>query len=194
MTSLSQKKKRDYRAEYQRRIERGTAKGLSLSQARGHPKAKEKSIRKPRPIGDREFQISLKALREGKTLQEAAASIRVSPERLRNQAVSLGIIRRQGRKWKVKATLPRKMLIYSQGEGYAVTVGTFPNASKIGRYMAAVKRFLRSNDLLHLKLFIGKSIKDTKGKTHIFETQPNAIYRISSSGGESFEQIYRIVI
>jgi hypothetical protein len=86
------------------------------------------------------------------------------------------------------------MLIYSQGESYAVTVATFPNASKVGRYMAAVGKFLRGNDPIHLKPFIGKSIKDAKGKTHIFETNPNAIYRIAASGGKSFEEIYRIII
>lgn len=188
------KRKRNYRAEYQRRIEKGLAKGLSRSQARGHPKAKEKSIRKRKLINDDAFQISLKALRSGKTLKEAAASIRVSPERLRNQAKELGIIRRQGRRWIVKTNLPRKMLVYSEGEAFAVTIGTLRYASKIGRYMSAVRRFLRSNDPAHLKPFIGKSATDTKGKSYIFETDPNAIYRLSASGGESFEQVYRIII
>lgn len=188
------KQQRDYRAEYERRIQRGIAKGLSRSQARGHPKAKEKNVRKPRPISDDAFQISLKALREGKTLTEAAAEIRVSPERLRNQARQLGLIKRKGRRWIVKKTLPREMLIYSGGEAYAIIVGTFPNASKIGRYMAGVRKFLRSNDPAHLKPFIGKSVSDTRGKSYVFETNPNALYRLSASGGESFEQVYRIII
>ncbi len=34
--------KRDYKAEYARRIEQAKAKGLSRSQARGHPKANER--------------------------------------------------------------------------------------------------------------------------------------------------------
>ena len=194
MKPSTPKPKRDYRAEYQRRIERGLTKGLSRSQARGHPKAKEKNIRKPRPIADDAFQISLKALRSGKTLAEAAATIRVSPERLRNQAKERGVIRRQGRRWVVKATLPRRMLIYSEGEASAIIVGTFHNASKVGRYMAAVRKFLRRNNPAYLKPFIGKSVTDKNGKSYIFETNPNAIYRLSASGGESFEQVYRIII
>ena len=185
---------RDYRAEYARRIERGIAKGLSRSQARGHPKAKEKNIKKPRPISEDAFQISLKALRSGKTLAEAAREIRVSPERLRNQAKERGIIRRQGRQWVVRKNLPRRMLIYSNGEAFAITVGTMHQASKVGRYMAGVKRFLRSNDIAHIKPFIGKAVTDQNGKKHVFETNPNTLYRISASGGDSFEQVYRIVI
>ena len=189
-----EKPKRDYRAEYQRRIERGIKKGLSLSQARGHPKAKEKNVKNPRPINDNAFQISLKALRSGKTLTEAAAEIRVSPERLRNQAWERGAIKRQGRRWVVKGTLPRRMLVYTGGEALALILGTSPNTSKVGRYMAAVAKFMRSNDPTHLNPFIGKSVTDIGGKAHIFETNPNVIYRLSASGTESFEQVYRIII
>lgn len=188
------RRQRDYRAEYQRRVAHGLTKGLSRSQARGHPKAKEKSVRKPRLISDEAFQISLRALQDGKTLAQAAAEIRVSPERLRNQARELGVIRRKGRRWIVRANLPRQMLIYSNGKAFAITIGTFRNASKVGRYMAAVRRFLRSNDPAQLKPFIGKSVTDKNGASHIFETNPNTLYRLSASGSESFEQVYRIII
>ena len=188
------KKQRNYKAEYARRIARGAEKGLSRSQARGHPKAKEKNISQPRPIEDAKLQIGLKELRSGKTLSEAARAIHVSPERLRNQAKKLGVIKRQSGRWVVRKNLPREMPIYSGGKAYAVIVGTFPNASKIGRYMAAVKRFMRSNDAAHLKPFISKSATDIKGNKHIFETNPNTLYRLSASGTESFEQVYRIII
>lgn len=194
MTPSAPKKQRDYRAEYQRRIDRGTAKGLSRSQARGHPKAKEKNVRKPRPINDDALQISLKALRSGKTLTEAARIIRVSPERLRNQARERGIIRRDGRRWIVRSNLPRRMLIYSNGKVFPLTIGTFRHASRLGHYMSAVRRFLRSNDADYLKPFIGKGVTDIAGNTHAFETNPNALYRLSASGTESFEQVYRIII
>lgn len=188
------KRKRDYRAEYKRRIERGLARGLSRSQARGHPAAKEKYISSPHPIDDAAFQISLKSLRSGKSLTEAAREIRVSPERLRNQARAKGAIRKKGQRWTVKTTLPRKMLIYSNGEARAITLGTLQQASKVGRYMAAVSKFMRNNDPASLSPFIGKFAIDNRGKRHTFETDPNTLYRLAASGGESFEQVYRIVV
>ena len=194
MAKLKFRSKRDYRAEYRRRVQRGLGKGLSLSQARGHPKVSEKPIRQPRPIADDRLQISLKALRSGKPLIEAAKQIRVSPERLRNQAKALGGIHKKHNRWVVKQTLPRQMLIYSEGEARTITIGRFKYASKLGSYMAAVGRFLSSNDISYLEPFIGKSVKDNRGNIYVFETNPNALYRIAASGQESFEQIYRIVI
>jgi hypothetical protein len=169
------------------------AKGLSRSQARGHPKAKEKSVRKQKPIETDAFQVGLRALREGKSLSEAAATIRVSPDRLRNQARALGIIRLHRRRWVVRKNLPRKMLIYSRGEAYPIVLDTQREASKAGRYMAAVRKFLRTNDPSALKPFIGKTITDDSGTKHPFETSPNALYRLTSSGGDSFEQVYSII-
>lgn len=188
------KRQRDYKAEYQRRLERGRVKGLSRSQSRGHPKAKEKSIRKPRPISDAAFQISLKALRSGKTLTEAAREIRVSPERLRNQAKAKGIIKQRGRKWIVRNDLPRQMLIYSRGEAFSLILDKVRHSSKAGRYMSAVSKFLRTNDAAHLNSFVRKSVTDSGGKTYIFETNPNTLYRLSARGGESFENVYRLIV
>ena len=194
MVIQTSKRKRDYRAEYKRRIERGLAKGLSRSQARGHPKASEKSVRAPRPIPDKQLQIGLKALRKGGSLAEVAKQIRVSPERFRNQAKALGALRKQRGRWTVKKSLPREMLIYTDGHELRITVALTREASKLGRYMSAVGRFLNTNDPDYLQPFIGKAVKDRSDNKYDLETDPNALYRLAATGSETFEQIYRIVV
>lgn len=194
MPTNKPKRKRDYKAEYKRRIERGLAKGYSLSQARGHPTSKEKHVGKTRPIPAEKFQISLKALRSGKSLKDAAREIRVSPERLRNQAKARGAIRKNKGRWTVVTRLSKEMLIYSNGEAYPITLDKPKEASKVGRYMSAVNKLMRSNDPTPLNPFKGKHATDYRSKKHVFETDPNALYRLAASGSETFEQVYRIVI
>ncbi|MGA8611668.1 MAG: hypothetical protein WB760_08090 [Xanthobacteraceae bacterium] len=60
--------------------------------------------------------------------------------------------------------------------------------------MSAVGQFLKTNDPKFLAEFKGTSVKDASGKVHQFEADPNTLYRLSSAGGEPFEEIYRIVI
>ncbi len=76
-------RKRDFKTEYIRRIARGTAKGISRSQARGHPKPKEPSVsskRPPKPIEDERLQLAFKVLRQEKSLSAAARAAEISPE------------------------------------------------------------------------------------------------------------------
>jgi hypothetical protein len=85
------------------------------------------------------------------------------------------------------------MPIFSGGKSLAITV-TSKSASLIGRYMSAVGQFLKTNNPEFLAEFKDRSVKDASGKLHQFETNPNALYRLASAGGEPFEDIYRIVI
>jgi len=188
---------RDYKAEYARRIARGAAKGISRSQARGHPKPSEAAIasrRPPRPIEDGRLQLALKVLRQEKSLSAAARAAKIAPERLRHFATDRDIIERQGRRWIVRQQLPRRMLLFSDGRAVQVIVGDFTAASKVGRFMSAVSHFLRTNNPAGLREFEGVSVTDVSGGTHPFETRPNALYRLASAHDQSFEHIYRIVI
>lgn len=191
------KPKRNYALEYARRIARAVARGLSKSQARGHPKAAEAvigSIRTAKPLEDDRLQLALKVLRQEKSLTAAAREAKVSPERLRRYGSEKNIIERRGRRWIVRHQLPRRMLLFSNGNTLQVVVGDFEAASKVGRFMSAVSAFLRTNNPAGLRQFEGMSVADTSGKTHPFETRPNALYRLASAHDQSFEHIYRIVI
>jgi hypothetical protein len=189
--------KRNYAVEYARRIARAVAKGLSRSQARGHPKPAEAVIgskRTTRPLEDDRLQLALKVLRQEKSLTTAAQEAKVSPERLRRYATEKNIIERRGRRWIVRQELPRRMLLFSDGRALQVVVGDFASASKVGRFMSAVSAFLRTNNPAGLREFEGMSVADISGKTHVYETRPNALYRLASAHDQSFEHIYRIVI
>ena len=191
------KSKRDYRAEYARRIARAVAKGNSRSQARGHPKPTEVIMgtkRPSRPIEDDRLQLALKVRQQDRSLAFAAREAKISPERLRRYATEKNIIERQGPRRIVRQQLPRRMLLFSDHRAVQVVVGDFPSASKVGRFMSAVSAFLRTKNPAGLREFEGVSVRDISGKTYPFETRPNALYRLVSAHDQSFEHIYRIVI
>jgi hypothetical protein len=191
------KSNRNYALEYAHRIARAVARGLSKSQARGHPKPAEAVIgtkRVSQPVEDDRLQLALKVLRQEKSLTAAAREAKISPERLRRYATEKNIIERRGRRWIVRQQLPRRMLLFSGGRALQVVVGDFEAASKVGRFMSAVSAFLRTNNPSGLREFQGASVTDVRGKTHPFETRPNALYRLASAHDQSFEHIYRIVI
>lgn len=190
------RKRRDYRAEYRRRIERGLEKGLSKSQARGHPRSGEKhsSASASTPRYDRKLEMGLKEMRRGKSLKASARSAHVAPERLRNYATQTGVVQKERRRWVVKDDhRQRQVQIFSGGRAHEITVAGYVEAELVGRYMAAVKMFLDTNDPTNLRPFVGQWVSDVNGKPYLLETRPNILYRLHASGIEPFEQIYRIV-
>jgi preprotein translocase subunit SecD len=41
--------------------------------------------------------------------------------------------------------------------------------------------------------FAGVEITDANGSSYTLETRPNVLYRLDAEGGDTFEQVYRIV-
>ncbi len=190
------KKKRDYKAEYRRRIERGLAKGLSKSQARGHPRSGERhsSASASTPRYDPRLEMGVKEMRKGKSLKASARSAHVAPERLRHYAQETGVVHKERRRWVVKDDRrPRQVPVFSGGRAHEIVVAGYAEAELVGRYMAAVGEFLRTNDASNLRPFVGELVMDVNGRPYLLETRPNTLYRLNNSGIEPFEQIYRIV-
>jgi hypothetical protein len=195
LESAKMQKPRNYKAEYARRIASGLARGLSRTQARGHPRVAENLARiSSQPISDDRIQLALGTLRQERNFAKAAKAAKVSPERLRKYAVERRLIEKTGRRWDVRQDLPRRMLIFSNGRSLVITVADFQSASLVGQYMAAVKHFLEKPDRSVLRPFVDQAVRDVVGKEHSFETRPNVLYRLSAAGEHTFEQIYRIVI
>ena len=184
---------RDHRAEYARRIAKGTSKGFSRSQSRGHAKAAEAPLRHSPSLSDERVRFALSILRRENSIAKAAREAKISTERLRKYAVEKKLIEKSGRRWRLNPTLPRRVLILSKKRAVTITVGDAETASFVGRYASAVGQFLATNRKALLDPFIGHGVRDRAGKFHPFETDPNTLYRLSSGGEASFEQIYRII-
>jgi hypothetical protein len=187
-------KQRDYKAEYQRRIVNAKRRGLSRSQARGHAKAGEATIRAQRPVDREQFENALKAYRKSGRQAEAARSVGISAERLRRYLRENVTVERRGGKLEIEDQRTRIMTIISRGETYTAALPNFDAASENGKYLSAVRAFLNTNSLSNLRPFVGRSVIDTAGKAHPFEIDPNTLRRLASSGEELFHDVYQLVL
>lgn len=187
---------RNYKAEYERRVARGREMGLTRSQARGHPRHHEpyvSTLPKVRPW-DPQLEEGLKRVRDGQTLSEAAGHIHVAPERLRSYITRTGVARKERSRWKIGPDArQRQMLVYSRGRELHLILPDYESANLAGRYMSAVGQFLDSNDPSLLAEFAGQGVTDVEGAYHPFELGENTLYRLSETGTESFEAVYRIL-
>ena len=187
-------RKRDYKAEYQRRLERASARGLSRSQARGHARSGEPSVRAKPIASDRKLESALKLLRQTGNQGMAARLAGVAPERFRRFVRENALANRDGRSWRITDNRVRYMRVLTQGQSKDVKFFGFKEASINGEHLAAVSSFLSSNDIDFLRPFAGRSVIDANGKSHLLETDPNRLHRIAAQGDPVFHEIYRLVL
>lgn len=185
-------KKRDYQAEYQRRIASAAKRGLSRSQARGHARANEAPLRSTPIAGDKRLEDALKLLRRTGNQGRAAKEFGISAERFRRFLRANGLAERQGRKWAITDNRTRHMTVITGGEARKMDLRDFPQSSLNSQHLNAVQAFLRTNDIDLLRPFEGQSVIDAKGTAHLLETTPNALYRLDHAGSEVFHEVYRL--
>jgi hypothetical protein len=188
---------RNHKSEYARRIERGLAKGLTRSEARGHPKPKGQRKRAAgaklaHPKG--KLEQALKSLKTGAhtSLTKAAKEHRVAPERLRRYMHENTKATRKGRRWVIMDKRPRRFPVYSEGH-LRDPILVPAEATKASDYMRTVDKFLNSGDRALLASFEGQGVKDVKRVFLPFEVDPNALYQLDAAGELSFPEIYKIV-
>jgi hypothetical protein len=188
---------RDYRAEYERRVERGRARGYTRAQARGHPEADRPLLsgRSGGPTYDPVLEEGIKELRAGSSLQRAARAVHVPEERLRRYLVGTGVASKEHGRWHIgRDRRPRVVVLYSRGRAEEIVVPGFDEAAEVGEYMNATARFQETNDRSLLGPFVGRSVTDVGRRSWPYETNPNVLYRLMAAGPEPFELIYRIVV
>ena len=188
-------RKRDYKAEYARRIARGKARGLSRSQSRGHPKVTERYAtgKSAVPPTDPQLEQALRDLRKGVSLKQAAKEANVSEERFRRFVKGNELASFVGRRWTLSDNRTRRVPMIKDSQQTAIFVPDFATASEVGKHHNAVGRFLRTNDPSHLMGFEGRTVTDVRGRSHQFETDPNALYRLAAKDEPAFHEIYQIV-
>lgn len=150
--------------------------------------------RRRRKISEFRLQRGLVILRETKDIAKASRAAKATPQRFKREALKRKVIKKRGKIWIVSRDLRRQMLIYSDGRQFTVTLPSQRSARNVGKYMSAVGAFVRSNNIRLLDDFIDRGVADVAGKRHVFETNPNTLYRLTSSRDEAFEDVYRIVV
>ena len=97
-------------------------------------------------------------------------------------------------KWIAKSQdrISRVMSVYENGHQKWIEIRDSRTASKIGKYNLAVNEFLRTGNEDVLRPF-KNPFKESNGKLHYFETDPDKLYGIAESQEEpEFYEIYKI--
>ncbi len=87
--------------------------------------------------------------------------------------------------------IKRVMRINSGGKEKSVEIRDSRTASVVGRYHNVVKQFLNTGNKTNLSKFRNKKVKDSSGKLHRLETNPEKIIRINQRIEEpEFYEVY----
>jgi hypothetical protein len=189
-TNFKRRRKRDFKAEYQRRKAKGLAANKSLSAARGHPKAADLPKPPAGPISrDDPRERALKLMRHGASQAKAAKVVGIPVERLRLYRELHTTSQRRGREWIIFDSRPQPFWLATGGKLRSVVL---PNdeGTAVSRYWSAVNDFLDTNDTAYLAPFRGEGVRDVNGRTWFFETGPNTLRRLESADELGFAQIY----
>ena len=192
---------RNYKSEYARRIRNATSRGLTKSQARGHPGPTQKSASavrtgaKPAKV-DWTLEAAIKEMRNGATLVVAARQAHVGRERLAAYAKRHAGAASQAGHWTFHDHRTRHVYMAAAGEHNLLTLrvpGHDP-ASLAGEHFAESVAVMENPDLLpaFVEKWAGVSIPDVKGKTRFFETDLNALFRMHFGEEPDWTRIYHI--
>ena len=163
----------------------------TLAQLTGRKAVKELSRRAwntltPNQKASRKLALKvLSTMRQGKSLRYSAnqfgIDINTATKHLRS-----ALTKKKG-KWIAKKLdrIQRSMLISTKGAQKTIVVANSNDASLIGQYHNAVKKFLRTGDESLLKPFKGKKVKDVKGKKYELETDPQNLFDIEEAKEDS---------
>jgi len=169
----------------------------TLSQLRRHPQKSEimlgelkktsvselgwKSLTsREKILRERSLKVVSQMRRNDYSLSHASRIERISPETVRHFT---NAIKKINVRWKPKTydRIERMIAINENGRERYITVKDSRYASTIGKYHSAIRKFLETGDKSVLEPFKNRQIRDSNGKVHKLETDPDKLYRIDNS-------------
>ncbi len=179
---------------YRRRVEKGMARGLSRSQARGHPKVGE--VPASRRGVYRSEQKLLKGIRlvdhPGYTFERAAREAGVSTERLRRYAHETGYAQKESGRWRVLERHRGTVLfpVFSEGQLKQVKLSDPGQKAKLGLYMQRVRFALETNRPGWLSEFREQYVTDDEGVRYYFETDFSVVRVLADQFEGDVEELF----
>jgi hypothetical protein len=138
------------------------------------------------------FEV-LRSMRKGEKFKNAVDTVGIKRETAIKQ---LGKYLTKSRGyWRVTKndSIQAAMVFYDRDQGYiTVITRNSQDRSKIGKYLSAVSKALKTGNDSGLKKFRSMQIVDADGNTHHFETDLDALYEIEEAQEEpEFFEIYQ---
>jgi hypothetical protein len=193
MVKIKLSKKRDYKAEYQRRRELGNERGLSIAQARGHARKDEAKISElkrsgiidhtRKPTLERYYQ-AINGMASGKSFTQAAKNAHISIATIKKlDAERHTLYRLNKRQWEIKssATFP---ILNKEGKLFKEIPLDRKNSRIIGQYWnAAHSAYL--GDTSALSAFTNTVVFDLYGNQYHLLTQVDDLISIMEQIGDA---------
>lgn len=183
-----------------------------LAQLRRHPSRHAKPLSKlkrlppalmsPRLMTLKEQRLQRAAIDAATQMRKTGQPLTVVTNRLHLNRAAVTrrlapyLVKRGGRLVLAQSDrLPRPMRLYDAHGAYTIVVRSRADASKIGRYHAALKRWRRSfpRNPKILAPFARMVVTDEDGQKHRFLTDPIALARLFASREIRYESIYAYV-
>ena len=182
----------DGRTGYVKRIARihSLYPSANLNQLRGHIRIKTPPAplykrawdtlnSKEQSARDRSLGVLSHARKSNQSLTRLARERKIS---VRSVLRATDGFKKVGGRWMAKKTdrIPRIMKINEDGKERWIEIRDSRSASLIGKYHSAVREYLDTGNTAVLAEFKGKRVKDSSGKWHTLETNPNALKEINT--------------
>jgi hypothetical protein len=150
----------------------------------------DKLTPKQKALREKSLEVLRQSRKTGRSPSRIAKKIGISFSTVQ---ANTNAFKKVGSRWIAKRfdKIPRSMLINENGKLRSIEISDSRHATTNGRYFNAVKQYLKTGDIAKLRKFSKKKIRDSSGKLHSFETNPDLVIEINEKIEEiAFFQVY----